>query len=366
MIAAVVALLGWIPSASASRVAGCVEDHQAGRQVGEPVLHASLARRILTETGATISFELIPCTRVDNMVAWAAKEGVPGIRPGRYVVYNPTWVRQVLGRDEDPQLVAVAHELGHLHNGDLAYHDTPDKEKERNADHFAGCAAARQGIAWEVVEDVFERIRNEQDDAYPTVKESLDAAGAGFAQCGGGTPGSSWPPEALWGLLGLAAVGVLGAGYAATRRAAPLPPPSAGNPTPSGGVTFGDGAVVQGSIVAGRDAVVHVLGGGGSPPLPAQGAPVATSLNPRPKHLQGLLLALFPSNQEIVQAFSTLEGAAGFLDNLPAVQVPRAQFVYELERQLKAHGLKQVAYNHLTQLRPQLRADILAVQERDP
>jgi len=79
---------------------------------------------------------------------------------GDFILYDPTWIRELIGNDREQAIVIFGHELGHLLDRDWTTNrDLPKIKKETNADHFAGCAAGALGVAWGKVQDVLSRIR---------------------------------------------------------------------------------------------------------------------------------------------------------------------------------------------------------------
>jgi hypothetical protein len=134
---------------------------------------------------------VIPCDGVANVQsAYYSRDDIPN---GDYILYDPVWVRQVIGTDvsgvgtsksHDEAIFLFGHELGHL----LLRHFTsnsalPRIRKEMDADHFGGCAAGALGANWENVADLINRIRGDFDTDYPSRANSLATARAGFDTC---------------------------------------------------------------------------------------------------------------------------------------------------------------------------------------
>jgi hypothetical protein len=108
---------------------------------------------------------------------------------GDFILYDPTWIRELIGNDREQAIVIFGHELGHLLDRDWTTNrDLPKIKKETNADHFAGCAAGALGVAWGKVQDVLSRIRADVDTDYPSREHSLAAAKIGFDACLRRTP----------------------------------------------------------------------------------------------------------------------------------------------------------------------------------
>jgi hypothetical protein len=134
---------------------------------------------------------VIPCDGVANVQSvYYDRSEIP---KGDYILYDPVWVRQVIGNDpggvtksksHDEAIFLFGHELGHL----LARHFTSNSElprlrKEIDPDHFGGCAAGALGANWEVVADLISRIRGDFDTDYPSRANSLATAKVGFDTC---------------------------------------------------------------------------------------------------------------------------------------------------------------------------------------
>jgi hypothetical protein len=134
---------------------------------------------------------VVPCDGVANaQSAYYSRDDIP---KGDYILYDPVWVRQVIGNDvsgagnsrsHDEAIFLFGHELGHL----LLRHFTSSSElprirKEMDADHFGGCAAGALGANWETIADLISRIRGDFDTDYPSRANSLITAKAGFDTC---------------------------------------------------------------------------------------------------------------------------------------------------------------------------------------
>ncbi len=106
------------------------------------------------------------------------------IPPGRYVMYDKSYVRNITAYDEDAIVVLLGHELGHfLLDHFNAFRDLSTKEKERQADHFAGCAAAIIHRRWEPVSDLLRRVRDQVSYGYHNYFDAIDEAKKGFQAC---------------------------------------------------------------------------------------------------------------------------------------------------------------------------------------
>lgn len=111
--------------------------------------------------------------------------GVPGVPDGDYIVYDPTWVREVVGSDRWHAVVIFSHELAHVLNDDLSGSDNGISrlQQELLADEFAGCAVARLNGEWSSLDNVLSRLRAEKTSTHPNRLSSLEAAKKGFERC---------------------------------------------------------------------------------------------------------------------------------------------------------------------------------------
>jgi len=132
------------------------------------------------------SIKIVPCRAVDNALAFSPGPGA-ALPQGEYIFYNPEWVRNVLASDRTRAVAFFGHEFGHLAKGHFgANRELATKEKETEADEFAGCAVAQLGGDWSILEDLLSGIRFEIEDTdYPSLSTSLEIARAGFERCGG-------------------------------------------------------------------------------------------------------------------------------------------------------------------------------------
>lgn len=124
----------------------CIREHLNGSTtLGiAPSDVSELIRQVARSIGVQPSVTVIPCRSEEKAAAVEHDGQYPGIPAGQYVVYNPEWVREVIGNDRIQAIALFGHEFGHLINR----HDTLSKnlsrlEKETQADEFAGCAVAR-------------------------------------------------------------------------------------------------------------------------------------------------------------------------------------------------------------------------------
>jgi hypothetical protein len=147
-----------------------------------------MLRRVQTAIGlADQGIKVVECTQAEKLASYVSN-GQDGITPGKYVVFNPVWLREVAGTDRIQEIALLGHELGHILNDDfVARKDLDQVTKEADADHFAGCAVARLDGNWEPLQDLIERIRSVKSSGlYPDRLHSKEAAKQGFDACGGG------------------------------------------------------------------------------------------------------------------------------------------------------------------------------------
>lgn len=214
------AISGALSSAKAdvAEVRICLEEHALGMTSGTPKVSESVpdAEALLKEVGTFFGMSrdiaIIPCGVVQKAESWATDaNGLTqtlkdaGVRPGRYVLYNPVWVREVIGNDRDQAIFLFGHEFGHFVRGHFfERRDIASKEKELEADQFGGCATARMGSSWDSVKSLVSKIRPpESDGFYPSASDSLAIVEGGFTGCGGKTVKMCQKPEngvENWGL----------------------------------------------------------------------------------------------------------------------------------------------------------------------
>lgn len=184
LLLSVVPLAASIASSAEANVVSCAKQ-------GDPV--PAQIRETVREIAASAgldgsSIKIVPCGSVQNG-AWAFSPPAGAtLPPGDYIFYNPEWVRDVLASDRTRAVAFFGHEFGHLAKRHFGERDSLSmKAKETEADEFAGCAVARFGGDWNMLEDLFTDIRpaNENNPDYPSAATSLQVAKAGFQRCGG-------------------------------------------------------------------------------------------------------------------------------------------------------------------------------------
>jgi hypothetical protein len=188
-------LLVGIPQAAFGQLEhACIKEFVAGRARGGSLGIASTeAERIVADVAGSIGLRrpitIVPCHFAEKASA-SSPNGVAGVPAGEYIVYNPDWVREVLGKDKVQAIALFGHELGHFLNGDFTVRrNVPRAVQERDADHFAGCAVARLSGNFEALENLLSRLRRDTDPLYPNRLQSISSARAGFEACARSTAG---------------------------------------------------------------------------------------------------------------------------------------------------------------------------------
>ncbi|MCR5867730.1 hypothetical protein [Aquincola sp. J276] len=192
LVMTVATLLGTlcVSDQAAAQSAACVSTYLAKRK-SEPTLGiaASDAERLVSRVARSLGLmrpvTVVPCTFAEKAHAWVGKPDDDSPE-GEYIVYNPDWVREVLGKDEVQAVALFGHELGHFLNGDFTTRKgLPRSQLERDADRFAGCAVARLSGDFSRLENLLARLRLEKDAVYPDRLTSIQSAKEGFDACGG-------------------------------------------------------------------------------------------------------------------------------------------------------------------------------------
>ena len=186
--------------ADVANVKICLEEHASGRMTGAPLVSSTVpnAEELLRVVGSYFGMErdisILPCGIVEKVESWAASSEditqelkAAGVPAGRYVIYNPVWVREVIGNDRDQAIFVFGHEFGHFVRGHFFERKQIARDlKELEADRFGGCATARMKSNWSSVESLVSRIRPAAGDGYyPSATDSLATVKEGFAACGG-------------------------------------------------------------------------------------------------------------------------------------------------------------------------------------
>lgn len=180
----------------------CVKQHIAavkrdGIALGIAATDAdALISKVARSIGLSQSVAVVPCSFSSKAVSWYARN-IPEVPNGEYVIYNPDWVREVIGKDQIQAIALFGHELGHFVNRHFdTRQDLTLKEKETEADHFAGCAVARLKGSFSALESLLSRLRREEpDSSYPSRLASIESARNGFQDCGGDVAKRCRKPE---------------------------------------------------------------------------------------------------------------------------------------------------------------------------
>lgn len=191
---------------ASAQSATCVSTYLAKRKI-EPTLGitASDAERLVSRVAQSLALTrpvtVVPCTFAEKAYAWVGRPD-DSSPEGEYIIYNPDWVREVLGKDEVQAVALFGHELGHFLNGDFTTRKgLPRSQLERDADRFAGCAVARLSGDFSRFEDLLSRLRLEKDVYYPDRLSSIQSAKDGFESCRGVQISSASPQAQLAGEL---------------------------------------------------------------------------------------------------------------------------------------------------------------------
>ena len=179
-----------VSAAAEAQPALCVKDYLAKRKSDKTLgIALAEAERIVSQVADSIGLRrpvvVVPCAYAQQAYAWPGSVG-SGVPNDEYIIYNPDWVREVLGKDQVQAIALFGHELGHFLNGDFTVRkNLPRVQQEGDADRFAGCAVARLSGDFSRLEDLFSRLRLERTGDYPDRLTSIAAAKEGFAGCKG-------------------------------------------------------------------------------------------------------------------------------------------------------------------------------------
>ena len=98
----------------------CVDSHLA-KVKESPALGIApsevdrLVSRVSESIGLKRPITLVPCSSVEKAYAWPDDKS-PELE---YIIYNPDWIRGILGKDEVQAIALFGHEMGHFFNGDF-------------------------------------------------------------------------------------------------------------------------------------------------------------------------------------------------------------------------------------------------------
>lgn len=147
------------------------------------------AQEIVTELQAirdyTAKIKVISCDLTPQAIADQQLSESDGIKKGRYIVFNPTWVRQTATGNRTETIFVFSHEIAHhFYDHFFTNSDLEDFDKELQADSFAGCMVGQLGLSPEAMETLLRQIRPEVDSAdYPSIETSTHAALAAYNHC---------------------------------------------------------------------------------------------------------------------------------------------------------------------------------------
>jgi hypothetical protein len=170
------------------RTPGCVQE---AAQNSSPSQVAIQAKDIVQQISSSIGLlsndiTVLPCDEAEKVYS-DVSDGTK-VKAGRYIMFDQEWLREVVGQDPVQLTAVFGHELGHFLDDDFGSNAGLDsKIKEARADHFAGCAVAKQHLAWDPLESLLARIRDDPNKSqlYPDRLTSIETARQGFLMCGG-------------------------------------------------------------------------------------------------------------------------------------------------------------------------------------
>jgi hypothetical protein len=186
-----------LPSIASADLA-CVKDKISTEEAEDAAKWDEPMKDIAAQLGFFRKITVVPCDFARGVLAYAAPKGIDGIVEGtEYLIYNPTYLRNISGGDPYQVTFILGHEIGHFINNHLLLSDgVLSKEMELEADYQGSCAVARSGGTFAQALDVIKRLRKQQDESYPTLDESADLASLAFDVC------SAKQPKFQWVLLG--------------------------------------------------------------------------------------------------------------------------------------------------------------------
>ena len=165
----------------------CIEQSPQPAQMDPTTtLIAEIVTRVAVSIGLGHPNVTIKACDFSEKVFSYVTTGSDGITAGRYIVYNPTWLREVVGDNQVEMVALFGHEMGHILNDHfISQKDLSPVEKETEADHFAGCAVARLGGGKGDLDALIKRIRATTSQLYPDRLHALQTADEGYEGCGG-------------------------------------------------------------------------------------------------------------------------------------------------------------------------------------
>jgi hypothetical protein len=196
LLPSVVFVFTWMLAANASAQITCIQTYVSSGATSTLGFAQSDVESIVSQISKAIGLDptgikVVPCAGVGKVQsAYYDQADVP---LGDYVLYDPVWVREVVGNQltgearrqaRDEAVFLFGHELGHI----LGRHFTssrslPRIDKELAADKFAGCTAGVLAADWKNIEEFIGRIRGDTDTTYPSRVRSVTATRASFDSC---------------------------------------------------------------------------------------------------------------------------------------------------------------------------------------
>ena len=195
ILLAILVLNAFVLTSEARAQVTCIQTYLASSDHSALGFAPSDVQKVVDDLAAvaglsSAGIEIIPCDgykKVESMYMDNAS-----IPKGEYILYNPDWINNVIGRnitdknraEHDQAIFIFAHELGHI----LGRHFTVNKgleslQKETLADQFAGCAAGRMGASWDNIEQLLRRLRPEVDGTYPSATHAIAFVKERFDRC---------------------------------------------------------------------------------------------------------------------------------------------------------------------------------------
>lgn len=129
----------------------------------------------------------VPCAHGNKVIAQTVADHDPkSIPAGEYIIYDPEWVREVVGSNKSELHFLIGHELGHFALRHFyGRRGLSQSTKEKEADGMGACAVAKLGGDWHSVQELIMRLRTDGRNGYPSASESIMVAKAEFVSCGG-------------------------------------------------------------------------------------------------------------------------------------------------------------------------------------
>jgi len=172
----------------------CIENYLSAKPIPsidiQPKDVTELLSRIAESIGLTLDGITIVACDGETQVHEYFYQNSNEIPTGDYIIYDPIWLRQVVGMDindiktkaRDEAVFLFGHEFAHALMRHKIRNVAPLKA-EMEADYFGGCAAVMMGAKWENVADLIQRIRGAADSDHPSRERTLAIVKTGFEYC---------------------------------------------------------------------------------------------------------------------------------------------------------------------------------------